>query len=221
MKSTAFPILCGLLLAAPAQAVVIAAWDFQTPPADATAATSPIVSASTGSGTVQGVHASAASAWSTPAGNGSSDSLSGNTWAAGDYWEVSFPTGGVSTLFLTFDATGSNTGPRDFDVYYSTDGTLFAQSPHSYSLIVSNWSAGTPRPEHTRSFDLSSVYTPYDGTFYLRFVVNGTASINNGTIAVAGTSRLDNIIISTTPVPEPASAVLGLLGVAGFVRRRR
>ena len=224
MKRIAFPFLCGLLLAVPAQAVVIAAWDFQTnTPAElANSATSPVVLANTGSGSLQGVHASADSDWTTPAGNGSSESLSGNTWATGDYWEISFPTGGVSTLFLTFDAAGSNTGPRDFDIYTSTDGTTFAQSPHSYSLILSNWSAVTPHPEHTRTFDLASVYTPYDGTFYLRFVVNGTASINGGTIAAGGTSRLDNIIISdTAPVPEPGSAVLGLLGLAGLVRRRR
>src|SRR5262245_51144726 len=74
--------------ASSASAGIIAQWTMESPttPADSTdSATGPTVAASTGTGSLNGVHASAASDWTTPAGNGSAESYSVNTWAVNDY----------------------------------------------------------------------------------------------------------------------------------------
>jgi hypothetical protein len=40
-----------------------------------------------GTGSASGVHAAAATIWSSPSDNGSAHSFSANTWAVGDYWK--------------------------------------------------------------------------------------------------------------------------------------
>ena len=88
-----------IAMSLPAQAVTVVQWDFEgsTTPADLTdSGTSPSVAASLGSGTALGVHAGSATDWSTPAGNGSANSFSSNTWAVGDYYQFSFSTSGFT-----------------------------------------------------------------------------------------------------------------------------
>src|SRR5205085_326945 len=63
-----------------------------------------------------GNHASASTTWSNPAGNGSTKSLSSNNWAINDYYQFSFSMTGYNSLSITFDQTGSSTGPRDFKI---------------------------------------------------------------------------------------------------------
>lgn len=79
--------------------VVIAKWTFETsPPADLfDSATIGSIAADEGTGTALGSHASAATDWTTPSGNGSANSLSSNTWAVGDYCQFSLETTGYSS----------------------------------------------------------------------------------------------------------------------------
>jgi hypothetical protein len=49
-------------------------------------------------------------------------------------------------------------------------------------------------------------------------------SANGGTVGTGGTDRVDNFVVSASPVPEPSSLALGLIG--GFawlvaLRRKR
>ena len=48
------------------------------------------------------------------AGNGSTKSLSANNWSVGDYWQLQLSTVGFSGLSLSYDQTGSATGPQGF-----------------------------------------------------------------------------------------------------------
>src|SRR6185295_7792614 len=63
-------------------------------------------------------HTNASTTWSNPAGNGSVKSLSSNNWGVGDYFQFSFSTTGYNAINITWDQTGSATGPRDFKVQY-------------------------------------------------------------------------------------------------------
>ncbi len=98
-------------------AATISMWTFEAPntPANATAALYPdAIAPAIGTGNARGVHASSATAWSTPAGNGSTDSFSSNNWAVGDYYEFNTSTAGFVGVSVSWDQASSNTGPRDF-----------------------------------------------------------------------------------------------------------
>lgn len=150
-----------------------------------------------------GNHASAASSWINSGGNGSLTSLSGNNWAVGDYYQFQMSTLGFNAVYLALDQTGSNTGPRDFQLSYSTDGTNFTNFGSVYSLTnATAWSSTIYKPEHTRSFDLSS-FSGLAGQpmVYFRTTVATNTSVAGTTIGTGGTSRVDNFSVSGTLCP--------------------
>ncbi len=216
-------------LGSASHAAIIAQWTMEgaTTPADLTdSAVGPTVAAATGAGSLVGVHASAASDWTTPSGPASDNAYSVNTWTTGDYFQFSSTTAGFENIKVSFDATGSNTGPKDFKIAYSTDGVSFTDFG-TYSLINAAWSAApafvNPPTAHF-DFDLSAI-SALDGiplaTF--RLIQVGTTSINGGAVATGGTSRIDNATITgDVAIPEPATLALGgiaLVGVAAIRRR--
>ncbi len=213
-----------------ASAVLLAEWTFESPttPADLTnSATGPTVAASSGTGSLLGVHASDATDWSTPVGNGSAESYSVNTWTVGDSFEFSTQVPGGTDLSIgvtvAFDQVSSGTGPAEFEFQYSMDGNIFAIGG-SYTVLANtspnNWSAGTPNPGTSYSFTIAPAVAILDPSpIYFRLVMTGTTSAGGGTVAAGGTSRVDNV--SVTLVPEPTAAALGALGLLGLLRRRR
>jgi len=152
---------------------------------------------------MKGNHASAASQWINSGGNGSLTSLSGNNWAIGDYYQFQTSTYGFSTVYVSLDQTGSNTGPRDFQFSYSTDGTTFTNLGSVYALSNANaWSSTIYKPEHTRSFDLSSIAgIAGQPMVYFRATNTSTVSISNAIVGTGGTSRVDNFSVSGTLCP--------------------
>ena len=217
------------LIAQEADADILAQWTFEVnTPGDATdaAAISGIL-ADVGAGTGSALHASAVTDWTTPAGNGSANSLSGNTWGVGDYFQFSLSTLNYTGVGLSFDQVSSGTGPRDFYLAYSTDGSSFTQFGSSYVVLANtapnSWSSGTPILTTTYTFDLSSI-TALDNSpaVYFRLVDSSTVSANNGTVAVGGTSRVDNFTVTATAVPEPgAFALVGGFGLLMLYFKRR
>lgn len=149
------------------------------------------------------LHASAATVWSTPAGNGSANSASSTAWAAGDYWQFQVNTTGYNGIFITFDQQSSNTGPKSFIVQYSTNGTNFTDVPSNitnstFDIANDSWNATTYRPVSTRSLDLTSITALNNApAVYFRIAVaSGSLAVNNSAIATGGTSRIDNFIVS-------------------------
>ncbi|MES2437892.1 MAG: PEP-CTERM sorting domain-containing protein [Verrucomicrobiota bacterium] len=207
-----------LLASGASPAAVLAAWTFET----TIPATAGPFAPESGSGAATGFHATT-STYSNPAGNGSTESFSSNGWSVGDYYQFETSSTGFSGITITFDQNGSGTGPRDFKLQYSTDGASFTDFGSAYALPAGiMWATGaaaTPAVT-TFSFDLSSITAlDNDSSIFFRLVNTTTTSIGNGTVAAGGTGRVDNVVIAT--VPEPASILLGALGLLGILRRRR
>jgi hypothetical protein len=210
------------LLSTAVHAGVNTAFTFETnPPADlnnSMAITG--ILADTGSGTASASHASAATDYSTPAGNGSANALSSNTWAVGDYYQFVTDLTGVTGAQLQFDQVSSGTGPGTFKVQTSTDGSTFTDLPSgAYTVSTSvGFATGSEKTDNPPRylFDISAL----DGisTAYVRLTSTVTS-------AAAGTSRVDNVLFGTdlpgpvAPVPEPAS--LGVLALGGLLLLRR
>jgi len=218
-----FPVIAavaaGPLFAAHAD--TLADWTFET----SQPATAGPYGPEIGSGSASGLHASGATAYSTPSGNGSTHSYSANTWAIGDYFQFSTSTLGYSSVTLAYDQTSSNTGPGAFALGYSTDGVNFTYLP-AYTVLANaapntGWNPTTYNPAFNFTDDLSSITALNgDATVYLRLMDSSTVSANGGTVATGGTDRVDNFIISAQPVPEPASIALATLGGLSLLMRR-
>jgi VCBS repeat-containing protein len=210
---SAITILALMLMALPIQsalaATTIAQWNFESPnPADATdQATYPnTIASATGTGNAGGVHASAATDWTTPVGNGSADSFSSNTWAVGDYYQFRVSTTGYTGIQVSWDQTSSGTGPRDFKLAYSTDGTNFTDFGSPYTVLANAspnpvWNATTSSALYTTTRDLSAVTAVDNQTdVYFRLIDTSTTSASGGTVATGGTNRVDNFTVSSNPI---------------------
>jgi hypothetical protein len=217
-----FSIIIASAALSSASAQTIAQWTFEVnTPADLTdSATISGILAEVGTGTASGVHASALSDWTTPAGNGSANSLSVNTWGVNDYYQFTLGTVGYSGIGISFDQTSSSTGPRDFSLQYSTDGSSFSTFANYTALQNggapnASWSTGTSQSAYTLNFDLSSVAALNNAaSVYFRLVNSSTLTPAGGTVAASGTDRVDNFTVYVVPEPNGLLAIGGLLLLA-------
>ncbi len=150
---------------------------------------------------MKGNHASAATNWTTPGSNGSLVSLSGSNWAIDDYYQFQTSTLGFNAVYVSFDQASSNSGPRDFQFSFSTDGTIYTNVGSQYA--VANSASLSPtifNSQYLKTFDLSSIAAGHP-MVYFRTTVATNSSIAGTTIASGGTSRVDNFSVSGTLCP--------------------
>jgi hypothetical protein len=165
----------------------------------------------TNSAFVSGLHVSSSTAYTNFTGNGSAKALSANNWTTNDYFQFEVGMSGYQGLKLRFDQTGSGTGPAQFRISYSTNGSTYVtftnyDVPKTNSTAAATWSSGASNAASTILIDLSAVADLNDSVrAYLRLTPRSTNSINNGGVAATGTSRIDNIIVEATTVGSPIS----------------
>jgi hypothetical protein len=163
-----------------------------------------------------GSHGSAATEYTNPVGNGSLESFSSNNWAAGDYYQFTTSTIGYHTITFGWDQTRSGTGPGSFKVE-ANFGSGFVDILSQYTVGALSWSSGSHTP--------GSVFAPVSlGTAAAEKALITVRLTSLVQVASGGTSRVDNIMISGTAVPEPGAVLFGVLicGVigVGFVGRK-
>ncbi|MCZ2278364.1 MAG: T9SS type A sorting domain-containing protein [Bacteroidia bacterium] len=121
-------------------------------------------------------------------------SVSASNWDNGDntkYWQVVINTENYYDLSLSSVQRSSNTGPRDFKVQYKigTGGT-WTDVAGSEVTVANNFTTGT----------LSNVLLPaacsHQAVLYLRWIMTSNTAVNNSSVGVSGTSRIDNIFIT-------------------------
>lgn len=222
------------LVTTAANADTIALWTFESStlpvsPATTTGMSVGPFSADVGSGSATGVHASASTAWNTVAGNGSIKALNSTYWASGDYYQFQVSTVGYTSIQISWDQTSSNTGPRDFKLQYSTDGTNFTDLVAGYTVLAngntglptrSAWSTtGTRQAAYTFAYAAPAAVNG-QANVYFRLADYTTTSANGNTVQSGGTDRIDNVLVEG--VPEPLTmALLGVGGLAVLRRRRK
>jgi hypothetical protein len=210
-----------IALAVSTRATVISQWTFETSQPTTAGPISPEV----GSGTAS---SSGVANLNSPTGNGSAHSYSGNTWDVGDYWQFQLGTLGFQDILIAFDQTSSSTGPRDFKLAYSTDGSAFTDF-QNYTVSATSWSSGTFSSGSHYSFDLSAIGSIENATaVYFRLVDTSTTTPGGGTVASGGTDRVDNFLVSGTaagtvpdvlPTGLSTAVIVGILLLRGFRSR--
>lgn len=221
-----------------ANAVVIAGWNFESKTYWGTAASFAGTSfgtyvAEVGSGSMYGAKPSAPTnaTWTVPAGNGTVASASAIGWSANNsYWEFEVSTALYKDIAIAFDQVSSSTGPKNWTLQYRIGAggyNNFAAYNINYNSTggTVSWSSTVVRTESKYSFDLSSI-TALNGqsSVFLRLLISGTQQYNPTATApfgTAGSSRIDNIMISGTAVPEPGTAAVLAAGAAVAVARKR
>lgn len=235
MTKHLFTLAALAALAAPAQALTLTQWNFNSTTADANTGTGIILSA-IGSGTASLVGGVTSTFASGDASGGSSDPAVGDdsgwnttTYAAqgtGDKTRgVQFlvSTAGMTDVSVTWDQRHSNTASKYVAFQYTTDGGTSWIDPLDglFSAEAGDtWANG-------RGLDLSGVAGAGDNDgFGFRIVATfqpGTSSYlasNPGsTYGTAGTWRFDMVTVNAAPVPEPASYALMLFGLAAVGAR--
>ena len=227
IKSSLFAAGLISMVVSSASADVIAGWSMSTAVTAATTGSNYTYGAAdlgalTSGTSLSGYHAAAATTWSSPAGNGSTYSLSSNNWATGDYYQVSMATTGYSDISVSWDQTRSGTGPSSFSLSMSTDGGAnFTTLLASYTVVqagltgngTSTWNTVTNQTGFTTT-SIIGISAANKGNILLRF--NSLS-----TTAAAGTNRVDNISVTGAVVPVPTPSAVALIGLAGLVARRR
>lgn len=126
-------------------------------------------------------------------GNTSAAAISNSDWNGGadsKFWQISFATTGMSNLKLSSAQRSSNTGPRDFKVQYSLDGSSWNDVSLASITVANDWTTGV----------LNNVALPSacdnQTLVYLRWMMTSNTSANAGTVAAGGTNSIDDIIIT-------------------------
>ncbi len=186
---------------------ILARWTFET---SIPITSGPLLSEE-GSGSA---NSNTGGAFTNPGGWGSMESWSSTLWDVGDYFQfqtssTGFPTG----ITVSWQQMGSNSGPKNFKLQYSTNGTTYIDL-QSYAVSNDNWNTLITPTVSQRSFDLSSVAALSNApSIYFRLTVVDTVSIANGIVAGGGTARVDNFTVTAaaaagSPIITPPTATL-------------
>ena len=197
--------------------VTLAKWTFESATNTGSGTTSPSYrpeeGLQTNTASASSVH-SASATYSLPAGNGSAKSFSANYWAMNDYFEFTMNSSGYRSLKLKFDQTGSSTGPLQFKLAYSVNGTSFTDYanydiPRATASSAIVWSATSSNSNSTLSFDLSSIGQLANKTnLIFRLLQRSTNTIGGSSPSSQGTSRVDNVEISGVPLDSNPPVIL-------------
>jgi len=210
---------------ASANADLIAGWTIPSAlTGTLTAATYTVGAANTGNQTagssLSGTHALATSVWSSPSGNGSSNSFSSNGWKTDDYYQVAVNVSGYENITFSYDQTRSSTGPATFSLEMSVNFGAFTTVLSNYAVVqaglagsgTTTWNPTTYQAGFTMN---SGVMTSAANSSTVIFRIKDSAV----TGATTGTGRVDNLFVSGTLLPAPGA--VALVGLAGLVARRR
>lgn len=208
MKKLILATALAVIAAVSANAQVITQWTFE----------GETLSPATGAGTAT---LGTGGTQSFPAGWGSTDSWSSNGWAVGEFFQFEVSTVGFDNISVSWDQVGSSTGPANFTLQYSTDGSTFTDFT-AYSVNLSTWNTTVIPAADVYTFDLSSITAlNNDSSVFFRLTMANTTSIGGGTVAGTGTSRVDNFTVSSVPEPTTAAFFVGGAGAMLWVVRRK
>jgi hypothetical protein len=191
---TALLALSLLLFGAPAAwaQLIIAGWNFPNTSADAVVDVAEPLNAGR---TVQGVGVSNITFSNTGSQGPPDKCIWANGWDGGNgtkYWVIEIATTGFHNLELSSKQRSSNTGPRNFKAQYRIGAMGTWTDIPSATVTTANdftFTAGV----------LESVPLPVacedQPSLFIRWIMTSNTSVNDGTVASEGSSRIDDIYI--------------------------
>jgi hypothetical protein len=127
------------------------------------------------------------------AGNGGLTARA-DTWTSGSgtkYWQVEFASTGYGDIKVSSKQRSSGTGPRDFKLQYriGTGGTWIDVAGGAIT-VADDYATGV----------LSNLSLPAacadQSQVFLRWIMTSNTNVNNTTVAAAGASNIDDVVVS-------------------------
>ncbi|WP_051775520.1 Ig-like domain-containing protein [Paenibacillus tyrfis] len=148
----------------------------------------------------------------TSGGPGSIQVDSANNWTVQGYWKASFATNGYSNITISSKQYSSGTGPKNFKLQYSLDGSTWKDVAGGATTVGNaTWAGGV----------LDKVQLPADANdqslVHVKWLLvndesarNGTGSYTNDKIAATGTSRIADVVVEGIPTASGPVSVTGV-----------
>ena len=112
------------------------------------------------------------------------------------YWRVDFTTQGYMMIQFSSKQRSSSTGPKDFKVQYMINNdNNWIDVPNSTVTVADNFTSGV-----LNNIDLP-VACENKALVSLRWIMTSNTSVNGSTVASAGASRIDDIIVKGVEIP--------------------
>lgn len=143
---------------------------------------------------------------------------------------VTFSTTNIKDLVVSFDLRGNTGIVPSFDLKYALTALVDVTNPTDVTGTIKDFSG-------VSDVDYFGIYNNYSVNAVASFTrvtldLSGITALNNSAVVALrfddwsnGTGnndmRIDNFLVTGTAVPEPSSALLGLLGLTALLRRRR
>ena len=114
------------------------------------------------------------------------------------YWQISISTQGYKNLNLSSKQYSSNTGPRDFKIQYSTNGSIWSDAGITITLAA-NFTKGV-----LNEFNLP-IQCNDQPMVYIRWMMNSNTAVNGSNVGSTGSNRIDDILIKGCLMPVMTS----------------
>lgn len=122
-----------------------------------------------------------------------------NSGSGTKYWEISFSTNNYSGISISSKQRSSGSGPADFKIQYKVGAAgTYADVTGGTVGIDDNFTVGV-----VSGLSLPSA-ADNQSAVYVRWIMTSNTSVNSGTVAGTGTSRIDDIVVQAA-VPLPLS----------------
>lgn len=149
------------------------------------------------------------------AGTGGTGTYAPNStnWQSGansKFWLIKINTNGYENLTISSKQRSSDTGPRDFQLEYSTDSISWHVVPNSSITVATNFTSGV-----LNNLPLPSACNNKNN-LYIRWMCISTVAADGGAVASGGTNRIDDILIKGEPISiidatiNPTAAVFNI-----------
>jgi len=123
------------------------------------------------------------------------------------YWHTVISTVGHENISVEWNFRSTNTGPRDWQLQYSTNGT--AWNAVGGPIVIVNTGGTNPASVNVASHFDRTLPATAEGhaNLQLRWLMTSNTAVNGTSIATAGTNQVGNILITGTPEqPDPPAA---------------
>ncbi len=108
------------------------------------------------------------------------------------FWSVKFKAADYNDFKVSskqFSSDAEN-GPRDFKLQWKISGGTFTDVPSGSINVSNNWTSGV----------LDNLPVPVTGqgtsSVYIRWIMSSNTSVNGGTVAATGESKIDDILVT-------------------------